>query len=98
MINNKLIYTYVILSIFSITLLIAFLVKCQKKTCSAYSKACGGKKCLCNGPMRTFGTCKDEDTAMLQYDNGNNENQDMAKIQMEQGGPKWMNNFDFSNY
>jgi hypothetical protein len=48
--------------------------------------------------MRTFGTCKNEDTAQLDYDEGNNENQDMAKNQRAQGGPIWMNNFDFSNY
>ena len=102
--DNTAIYIYVGISIIAIGVLIGFLVRCEQKTCSPYTPGMTGEQlrayfyddnntardmCLCSPDGREL--CANKQKLLMTYDEGNNENQDLAAQQKAAGGPRWKN-------
>jgi len=100
--NNTAIYIYVCISIVAIGVLIGFLIKCERKTCSPYTPGMTGKQmraffydkndtsrdmCLCSPIGHKL--CANRQQLLMSYDEGNTEYQDLAGKQESMGGPVW---------
>ena len=103
--NNTAIYIYIALSIITIGILIVFLLRAENKTCSSYKPpGMSGEqmrdyyeqddcvkrdKCLCSSGGIEL--CANKQNLLKSYEDGNNENQDFAAMQLKRGGPYWKN-------
>lgn len=102
--NNAGIYIYVGLSLLVIGILIGFLYRCEKKTCSPYKPGMTGEQlrayfdkdsdgdrdmCLCSARGRKL--CRNRQKMIMSYADGNTENQDFSVAQHAEGGPIWKN-------
>jgi LPXTG-motif cell wall-anchored protein len=102
--NNAGIYVYIGLSLLVIGILLGFLYRCEKKTCSPYKPDMTGEQlrtyfnkdsgnardmCLCSANGRKL--CTNRQKMIMSYAEGNTENQDFADAQHAAGGPIWKN-------
>jgi hypothetical protein len=86
MINAKIVY--IGCSARLICILIALLIRYNNKNCDNF--------CLCDNIKGK--NCTPYQTKIDNYNNGLNETQNMAAIQKKNGGPKWKNITNFSQY
>lgn len=100
--NNTAIYIYIALSVITIGILIVFLIRAENRTCSSYTppgmsaeqmrdyyKKDDYDKCLCSSGGIEL--CANKQKLLKSYEEGNNENQDFAAMQIKAGGPYWKN-------